>query len=591
MSSPMIGPSPQTDRGHGAQNNRAELNSYARILPWSSAAVAISLALPPIFLDASSDLYTHNLAIANSLTAILAVAITVISARFSTMEADDNGRKHILIGGVLIAVVAFNNAYALFETGDGRHAGAGVLGMICTALIYPRLIGLLIVSIPQMAVVAWIGTKVSWEADWIFAFLSTLGAMFICYLGFYLRKFYSHQHHSLLAERAEFIEALKLQSVDRALLQERVLTERNLATLGRLAGGIAHDLNNILVPILGNAAMLEESVHTSTHKRQSREIMRAATRARNLTQQLGHFSSRGGTDFETLELNQLITELCTIVWRTFPQGIDINLNVQDEPIFLRVNRIVLQDLITKLLLEAANAANPASSITLTVLEHALLPEDFVAPPSRDFCVIAISDGAQPMTATEREELFSPHRVGDRGIGLLGARNDAAAFGAFLNVDRASDGSNQFCLFLPKQSSTQKIPDEKISARNAAVAREVLVVDDEPAVRGVTSQLLQREGFVVRGCKSGEEALLEVQSHLPDAIVMDLRMPGMGGRAAMEAIRAENANLPIVICTGFMGDAKGWIEHQNNCALLQKPYDIPDLIKTVNSLLDPELTDG
>lgn len=581
----------QPKADYSARISRAELDSYAKILPWSCGAVAMSMTLSPLFLDASSDLYTLNLAISHGLTAVLALALTLMSARSLRFAADDNGRTSIWLGGLLITAVAWNDAYVLFETGDGRHAGAGVLAMICTALVYPRLIGLLTIAIPQCAVVIWLGNKFSWEADWTFAFLTTLAGTIISLLSFYLRKLYSHQHHSMLAERAEFIEALKEQSVERALSQERVLTERNLATLGRLAGGIAHDLNNILVPILGNAAMLEESVHTSTHKRQSREIMRAATRARNLTQQLGYFSARGGTEFETLELNQLLTELCPIVWRTFPQGIDIELKAQDAPIFLRVNRIVLQDLITKLLIEAANAANPATSVTLTVLESHPLPDVFIAPADREFCVVSISDGAKPMSAAERKELFNPNRIGGRGIGLLGARNDAEAFGAFLDIDSTTDGGNQFCLFLPKQITHLKPISKKASARNAAVAHEVLVVDDESAVRGVTSQLLQREGFVVRCCKSGEEALREVQRHLPDAIVMDLRMPGMGGRAAMEAIRAKNAHLPIVICTGFMGDAKGWIERQNNCALLQKPYDIPDLIKTVNLLLDPELADG
>ena len=582
---------PQPKADYSARTSRAELDSYGKILPWLCGAVAMSMALPPLFLDASSDLYTLNLAISHSLVAIFALSLAAISAGNNKLAVDDTGRQSIWIGGLLIAAVAWINAYVLFETGDGRHAGAGVLGMICTALVYPRLIGLLIITIPQGAAVIWLGSKFSWQADWTFAFLTTLGAITISFLSFYLRKVYSRQHHSMLAERADFIEALKEQSVERAVSQERVLTERNLATLGRLAGGIAHDLNNILVPILGNAAMLEESVHTSTHKRQSREIMRAATRARNLTQQLGYFSARSGTEFETLELNQLLNELCPIVWRTFPQGVDIDLQAQEEPIFLRVNRIVLQDLITKLLIEAANAANSATSVTLTVLESHPLPEAFIAPANREFCVVSISDGAKPMSAEERAELFSPNKIGGRGIGLLGARNDAAAFGAFLTVDLAPDGSNQFCLFLPKQTSGLKPTNRKTSARNAAVAYEVLVVDDESAVRGVTSQLLQREGFVIRQCKSGEEALLEVQSHLPDAIVMDLRMPGMGGRAAMEAIRAKNAHLPIVICTGVMGDAKGWIERQTNCALLQKPYDIPDLIKTVNSLLDPQLADG
>ena len=114
-----------------------------------------------------------------------------------------------------------------------------------------------------------------------------------------------------------------------------------------------------------------------------------------------------------------------------------------------------------------------------------------------------------------------------------------------------------------------------------------MVDDEPSVRRVTSALLSRAGFLVRECDSGEAALQEIGIHLPDAIVMDLRMPGMGGRAAAESIRNQNLNIPIIICTGFSGDAEGWLSKLPNSSLLQKPYDTKDLIEAVNSLLSSE----
>jgi len=337
-------------------------------------------------------------------------------------ETGQDARAQIVLGAVVLVSMATSNALLLIDSGDPRHAGAGVLAMIAVTIVYPRLFGVLLVSVPQVLVVTWLSIRADWSDSWSFALATTLGGAFVSLVGFFLRQAYFRRHRELLAERANFIAALKTESAERAILQERVLTERNLATLGRLAGGIAHDLNNILVPILGNAAMLEESVHTSTHKRQAREVVRAATRARSLTKQLGFFSARGGgTEFETLELNELLAELCPIVWRTLPQGIDININPQKQPIYLRVNRAVLQDILTNLLLEAGNAAQPGTSVSVDITRRADLPDPFLPPPLRQFCTVATSDGASPMRADERAPLSQPAQVGDRGVGIRSAR--------------------------------------------------------------------------------------------------------------------------------------------------------------------------
>ena len=554
-------------------------------------AVAVAAAVPALLLDPDSSIYSHKMALYQGVTAAAAVMLGILSLIFLPTDPKHDARPQILLGGLVLTFLAFNNALILLDIQDARHSAAGIVAMVCAAVVYPRLFGVLLISFPQLGLLAWLATQSNWQSDWTFAFLATLGGVVTALLTFFLKQAYYRHHRTLLAERSSFIEALQRESAERTLLQEQILNERYLTTLGRLAGGVAHDLNNILVPIMGNAAMLEESVQNSSHKSQAREVMQAATRARNLTQQLGFFSSRNKDKYEILEINQLLSELCPIVWRTFPQGIDIDLQVHDKPIYLRASRVVLQDLFTNLLLDAGNAAPVDASVTVKVIPKAVLPDEFTAPPDRGFCAVSIQDGASALTADERTALFEPDQISDRGIGLLSARDKAEALGAHLSLHAAEDGSNQFCLFLPVQEP-EKIEAPKVDSRiSAAAAPEVLVVDDERSVRRVTSQLLTRAGFVVRECDSGEAALRELGTHLPDAIVMDLRMPGMGGRAATERIRKQNSSLPIVICSGYTGDAEGWLKELPNCALVQKPYDTQDLIKTVNSLLNSEFAAG
>jgi len=254
--------------------------------------------------------------------------------------------------------------------------------------------------------------------------------------------------------------------------------------------------------------------------------------------------------------------------------------------------MALQDLITNLLLDAGNATPIGSSVTITVYPDVDLPIELALPTGQSYCAISIRDGAETLSGEEQSQLLNLDRLyvpdRSRGLGLRSARVSAELLGGTLTLQNATNGGNQFCLFLPvsnPESSDQRADHQHL---NSAVAAEVLVVDDEPTVRSVSVQLLERAGFVVRSCHSGEAALKEIEGHLPDAIIMDLRMPGMGGRLAAKAIRKQYTKLPIIFCTGFAGDAQDWLSQMPNCALLQKPYEAKELIRTVKLLLRYEL---
>ena len=323
MSDELLEQSAQQSADFDSLARCTELVTYARSFPWICLAIAIPAGLPVLMLDTNDSFFTSTIALCSSVTAGLLVLSSIIGFRYLSTDPKHQARSQIILGGLLLAVMAVSNAVLVIDSNDVRHTGFAIICMICAALLYPRLIGVLLLSLPQLGMLTWLASHANWESNWTFGFFLTLGGTMTAFLTFYLRQAYIRRHHALLAERDSYIVALQRESAERVLLQEQVLTERHLTTLGRLAGGVAHDLNNILVPIMGNAAMLEESVHTSTHKHQAREVLSAATRARNLTQQLDSFYVRDKGKFETLNLNRLLTDLCPIVWRTFPQGLSL----------------------------------------------------------------------------------------------------------------------------------------------------------------------------------------------------------------------------------------------------------------------------
>lgn len=575
----------------------AELLSYMQILPWGCLGILLTLGLRLLTLDVDSGLYgTANYLIwFSGFTAVLAIGCGLFSAQRQRTDANLHSQQpELWMGEVLLICVAFINAASLIETSSTSMLAGSILTMVCVAFVFPRWSGVLTVSIPQLFVVAWLAQQSGWVQHWLLAFTLTLGSTLATLMGYYGRQTYIKRHRAQLAARNREIEALQTEAVERAVAQERALNERHLSTLGLLAGGIAHDLNNILVPILGNASMLEESVQTSSHKQQAKEVMLAASRARSLTQQLGSFAARDSSAQETLNLNGALAELAPIVWRALPQGVDIVIVDNPEPVYLTLNRRRLQDLITNLLLEAGNATLIGGSVSLKVFPLVDVPKELALVTDQEYCAISIRDGAKMLEGDEKNQLLDFDRINTpdrtRGLGLHNARESAELLGGALTLKNAEKGGNQFCLFLPRRA--EDLADDYVLNQriNSAVATEVLIVDDEPAVRNVSVQLLQRSGFVVRSCHCGEAALREIEGHLPDVIVMDLRMPGMGGRLAAEAIREEYPRLPIVFCTGFAGDAHGWLEHMPNCALLQKPYETNELISTVKRLLQHEIAE-
>ena len=434
----------------GSRAHSVELMGFRKLLPWGSLAILLTVGLRTLTFDANPDLYTNAtyLIWSNRCTAILAVGFGLFGfSRLRQATILGSQRAELWMGAVLLLCTGFMNAVLVIETDSPVLVKGPILTMIFVGFLFPHWIGLLVVSIPQLLVVTVLAQQNAWTTDWLFSVSLTFGGVLVAALGYYWRHNYTRRHRAKLTERSNRIEALQTEAIERAVAQERVLNERNLSTLGRLAGGIAHDLNNILVPILGNASMLEEQAQTSSQKQQAKEVMTAASRARNLTQQLSYFAVRDNTKLETIELNSTLAELAPIVWRTFPEGVDITISDNPEPVYLTLNRMTLQDLITNLLLDAGNATPMGGSVTITVFPLVDLPAELALPTDQEYCAISIKDGAKTLSGTEQSQLldFSQMYASDstRGLGLRSARISAELLGGALTLENAIKDGNQF----------------------------------------------------------------------------------------------------------------------------------------------------
>ena len=556
-----------------------EVAIFSRLFLWCCLAVVVVTALPALLIDPAKTQYSDLIRYWNISLGAMAGLCALL---WVSTSHPNRARAALVLGGVLVSLIAFGSILLVYETQDPAHASAGMIAMLGVTLTYPRWFGVVAIVLPQWLAMLWLAATNNWADNWLLGLFLITAAAAVATLVFIARGQYFRRLRALYAERLAMHEALQQRSVEHAELLQRLLTEQKFTTLGRLAAGIAHDFNNMLVPIMGNAALLEETTTSASQQGQVQEIIRAAGRARRLTQQLGGFAGRGPSGIETYELNLEMSELVAFVWRAFPEHVEIEWQPAASEVYIKGNRTEIHQTLMNLLLSSGEAAPEGTNVLLALRSD--VTEAVDEPEVQNMCCIEIIDQGTP------EE--TDHRAIAIAAAASAVRNWSGKLKIMPMPDRrpnaGSKTGTRISLYLPKAATPLPAVGTSTSVSDASHPDnvELLVVDDEHAVRRVTVQLLRRSGYRVREVDSGEQALVAIAQAVPSLVIMDLRMPGMGGRAAIEAIRTEHPSMPIIVCTGYEGDAKDWLNQASQIETLLKPYAAKDLIELVRRSLLP-----
>lgn len=464
---------------------------------------------------------------------------------------------------------------------------AGIIGMVLTTLLYPHVFGLLISTVPQLCTVVYLAQNNAWADPWKLAMLCSVMGALVALILFLGRREYFRNNQLLIERQSRAHDALQEETRARAQLQERLLNQQNVNTLGRLARGIAHDFNNALVPILGNAALLDDTMASARQKQQIREIIRAAGRARQLTSQLGAFTGSApqpeSHKAPPLELNTYLAELVPFLWRAFPQGVDVDWQPTSTSVYVALAQFDAQHVFSTILLNAAEAAELG-----TVVEIALFDGAHHEGVNERECLLEITSTA-PISSAAGALVTNPSSADlnqgytHRRAGLHAAQELAREVGGELLLEYTARGGVNFRLLLPTVAGLPAAAENTLF-NPARSNGHILVVDDEHAVRRVTSQLLRRAGYRVSESVSGEDALITTAENTPDLVLMDLRMPGMGGFAAIQALREQQPDLPIVVVTGYDTNVADWFPSAGAHNLLLKPFTPAELLGKVEGAL-------
>jgi PAS domain S-box-containing protein len=385
-------------------------------------------------------------------------------------------------------------------------------------------------------------------------------------------------------------------------LTDRVVTERRqrdlerelqrsqaLQSLAVMAGGVAHDFNNLLSGVVGNAEVALRKVPNDAPPlltRSLNEIIAFAGEAAQLSKQMLAYAGRRSLAIQALEINVELSAALRLLHATVESKAQLVLELAEELPPVGADRFQLRQVVTNLILNALDAMEGKRG-TLTLRTE---PVRLEAPHHERYGVsggwyvkVTVSDTGSGIDPEARERLFEPFfstkGVG-RGMGLAAASGIVRAHRGWLGVDATSTQGTSFGILLPvAQDSVPRRTSSPALSLAAPPARNILLIDDEPAVRLVTGRMLNELGHQVLTAESGRRGL-EVLKQQPDAIdlvVLDLTMPEQSGEQTLDQLRGVRSNIPVVITSGFQAeDASMLLQMPNVVGFLDKPHTMTSL---------------
>ncbi|NWG21981.1 MAG: response regulator [Chloroflexi bacterium] len=403
------------------------------------------------------------------------------------------------------------------------------------------------------------------------------------------------QPHELLGIFFDLTE--RRQAEENRLAFERTILERQrLESLGVLAAGVAHDFNNLLAGVMGNTnvALLELPPESPARACLS-QIEVSVKRAADLTRHMLAYAGHGRVMRETIDMNATIGEFDALLDTLISAAITVEYRLAPGALPVYIDRAQLQQMLTALMMNAVESIGENPGTIVVVTDRRTLQADDTAShwigaplPAGEYALIEIRDTGCGMDEATRERIFDPFfstKQPGRGLGLAATLGIVRSHGGALQVESAPGAGSVFRIVLPVCGAAitgNVFPPEKTPAPRAAVPdreRRILVVDDEAAVRTVTSRMLERLGYQTLVAPDGQAAVDLFAAHADTiaCVLLDVTMPVMGGAQALQAIREVRPEAPVVLMSGYASEeTAARFAQLRPTGFLHKPFDTSEL---------------
>lgn len=384
---------------------------------------------------------------------------------------------------------------------------------------------------------------------------------------------------------------------ERKQLEEQFLQSQRVEALGRLAGGLAHDLNNILMPILTGAEVLKRTVDTPKAQQMIGIIQTSVRRGSDVIRQLLAFA-RGGEGVRAIvQPRHLIAELVRLMRATLPSDIRISDQAPRDLWNLYADATQIHQILMNLCVNARDAMPSGGQLSLTAANVRLEAKDVEQYPGvrpGDFVRIDVSDTGEGIPHEVLGRVFDPFfttkAVGKgTGLGLSVVLGIVRAHGGFIRVRSEAGSGSTFEVYLPAAGAgSAQTPPEEDALEPNAVGESILIVDDEEPIRLSLSGLLEHRGFRVLIAASGREAITLALRTGVRLVITDIRMPGMDGITLARTLRAFDPAIRVIGVSGSLQSLDDLPIDSRTLfrELLAKPVDHDTLFAAISRQLTP-----
>jgi two-component system cell cycle sensor histidine kinase/response regulator CckA len=389
----------------------------------------------------------------------------------------------------------------------------------------------------------------------------------------------------------DYILITNTDITEQKLTEEHLFRAQRMESIGTLAGGISHDLNNILSPILMSVDMLRLNQPDAETDRWLAVIRENAERGADLVKQVLTFARGMEGERISVQMKHIIKDLVSVLKETLPKSITVRFNVAPELRTISADPTQIHQVLMNLCINARDAMPEGGTLTLTA-ENITLDENYArmnidAKPD-SYVLLTVADTGTGMTPEVLIRIFDPFfttkEVGKgTGLGLSTALTIVKSHGGFINTYSEAGKGSKFSIYIPASDVRHSAESAVVKAPPKGNGELILVVDDEENIREITKATLEKFGYRVVTASDGTDGISVFLQHTKEValVLTDMAMPFMDGTSLIRALKKIDPKIKVVVMSGLMNPEQTTELHGLGVnTFLTKPFTVETLLITL-----------
>jgi two-component system cell cycle sensor histidine kinase/response regulator CckA len=393
------------------------------------------------------------------------------------------------------------------------------------------------------------------------------------------------------------ITARKQAEEEKEKLQAQLQRAQKMEAIGTLAGGVAHNFNNLLMGIVGNTSlMLLETDSNHPYYERLKNIEKSVQSGSKLTSQLLGYARKGTYEIKPVSLNHLVKETSDTFDMTRKE-IRIHRDLDKDLFGIKADQGQIEQVLLDLYVNAADAMPGGGDLflkTMNATNKDITGKPYEAKPGK-YVLVSVTDTGIGMDKKTIERIFDPFFTAKglakgTGLGLASVYGIIKAHGGYIDVESKKGQGTTFSIYLPASSEKEVITEKQLPEEILKGKEAILLVDDEDMVLDAGEQMLKKLGYEVLLAEGGREAIELYNKNLDNIamVLLDMVMPGMGGGEAYDRMKEINPDIKVLLSSGYSIDGQATEILQRGCdGFIQKPFSMKELSQSIRKILDKE----